>query len=83
MKLFLQITLGVFVGTLGAHIVINRLLTHQENSTKLEFEKQRLEQGKIRVKQGEQIRELLLQSRQSNHLGTTKRPDGFVPDDAQ
>lgn len=71
------------MGTLMAQLVIDRWHSQQEDILKSERDTQRAEQEKIRVKQGEQIRELLLQSRQSNHPGTTKRPDGFVPDDAQ
>lgn len=83
MKLILQIALGVFLGTLASQFAIDNWYARQESITKEATEKLRAEQEKVRLKQGERIRALLLQRRQDNALGTNKLPDDFVPDDAQ
>jgi hypothetical protein len=64
-KLILQITLGVFLGTLASQFTINGWHTHQENIAKEAAEKLRAEQERIRFEQGEHIRALLLA--QVNH----------------
>ena len=78
MKLILQITLGVFFGTVLSQLTIDGWRSHQEGIAKVAAEKLRAEQERARLEQGEQIRALLLQGRKSN-----APPAGFVPDDAQ
>lgn len=83
MKLILQIALGVFLGILASQLTIDSWRTHQENIAEEAEEKLRAEQERVRMKQGERIRALLLQGRQGNTPGASKPPAGFVPDDAQ
>ncbi|MGZ6005787.1 MAG: hypothetical protein ACXWLH_06645 [Candidatus Saccharimonadales bacterium] len=83
MKLILQIALGVFLGTLVSQLVINSWHAHQEGVAKVAAARQRAEQEKVRVEQGEHIRALLLQSRQNNTLDARKPTASFVPDDVQ
>ena len=78
MKLIFQITLGVFIGTLASQFTFNGWRTHQEAIAKEATEKLQAEQNKVRAEQGERIRALLMQERNSN-----APPAGFVPDDAQ
>jgi hypothetical protein len=82
-KLTLQIALGVFIGTLASRLIIDSWHTHQENRAQLETEKLRIEREKVRKDQGERIRKLLLENRQSNPPNPKKLPDDFVPDDAK
>lgn len=79
MKLILQIAFGVFLGTLVSQLTIDGWHTRQEHIAKEEAEKNRAEQERVRLQQGEHIRALLLQSRQSNTPPDTSRS----PDDAQ
>lgn len=83
MKLILQIAFGVFLGTLAAQIAFDSWRTRQESIAKADMEKLRADQEKVRREQGERIRALLLQGRQSNAAGAKKPPAGFVPDDVQ
>ena len=83
MKLILQITLGVFLGTLSSQLLLDSWHSHQENIAKASAEKIRAEQQKVRMEQGERIRNLILKSRQGNLPNSKKLPEGFVPDDAQ
>ncbi len=76
MKLILQIALGVFLGTLTSQLFIDSWHSYQKTIAKETIERNQAEQEKVRSEQGERIRTMLLQGRQSN------RPlDGFVPDD--
>jgi len=81
-KLILQIALGVFLGTLASQLTIDAWRDHQENLAKQAAETLRAEQEKVRLEQGERIRNLLMQGRQDN-TRAIKPPAGFVPDDAQ
>jgi hypothetical protein len=83
MKLVLQIALGVFLGMLSSHLVIDSWHTHQEVIAKEAAEKFRAKQEKVRMEQGDRIRTLLMQSRQNKTHGENKPPVGFVPDDAK
>jgi hypothetical protein len=83
LRLILQIALGVFLGTLGSQLIIDRWRMHQEKITTLETEKLRLKQDNIRKEQGERIRNLLLQGRQGSQQNAIKPPPDFIPDDAQ
>lgn len=82
MKLILQITLGVFLGTLASQLTVDGWRAHKENIAKEAAEKLRAEQEKVRLEQGERIRALLLQGRQGS-ASTSKPPTGFEPDDLQ
>ncbi len=82
MKLILQITIGVFLGTLASQLTIDGWRTRQEDIAKEAVEKLRAEQEKARIEQGERIRALLLQGRQGNTSEANNPPAGFVPDDA-
>lgn len=80
----LQIAFGVFLGTLGARIVVDIWHTRQEQSAKQVTDQRNAEQEKLRRAEGERVRALLLQGRQAgNAAGSIKSPTGFVPDDAQ
>lgn len=83
MKLILQIALGVFLGTLAAQFTIDSWHDRQEGIAKGAAEKLRSKQEKVRMEQGERIRNLLLQSRKGNAPGPRNPPAGFVPDDAR
>lgn len=83
MKLILQITLGVFLGTLASQLTFDFWLSRQENITKEAAEKLRAEQERTRLGQGERIRALLMQHRQVNTPSVSKPPPSFVPDDIQ
>jgi DNA-directed RNA polymerase subunit E'/Rpb7 len=83
MKLIIQITIGVFLGTLASQFVMDSWHQHQENINKTASEKLQAEQDKVRLEKGERIRAMILQSRQGNSSSTNKAPSGFVPDDAQ
>ena len=84
MKLILQITLGVFLGTLAAQFTIDSWRTHQQAIVNKTAEKLRADQEKVRLEQGERIRALLLQGRAGkNSPSTSSPPVGFVPDDAK
>lgn len=83
MKLVLQIAFGVFLGTLLSQLIIGSWHTHMEEITKQLAEKNRVEQEKVRLEQGERIRALLLQGRQKNSADSNKAPAGFIPDDAK
>lgn len=83
MKLILQITLGVFLGTLASQFTLDVWHTRLEGIAKVAAEKLRAEQERVRLEQGERIRTLLLQSRQGNTPGASKPSAGFVPDDIQ
>ena len=83
MKLILQITIGVFLGTLASQVIIDSWHTQQENMARLETEKFSIKREKIRKEQGERIRKLLLDNRQSSPPNSKKLPDDFVPDDAK
>ncbi len=78
MKLILQITLGVFIGTLSSQFAFDSWHTYKENIAKEAKEKLLAEQEKVRLEKNERIRALFLQGRQEN-----TPPAGFVPDDAQ
>jgi hypothetical protein len=82
-KLLLQITLGVFLGTLSSQLVIDHWHAHQEEKAKQAAEKIRAERVKVRFEQGERIRSLLIQGRQRATTKANKAPAGFLPDDAQ
>ena len=82
MKLFLQITLGVFFGSLAALLTVDAWHQHREDIAKRATEKLRVEQENAYRKQAEKIR-TLLQNRWRNESGANKPPPGFVPDDAQ
>jgi DNA-directed RNA polymerase subunit E'/Rpb7 len=83
MKLIFQIALGVFLGSLSSQFVFDSWHRYQENISKQAAEKLQAEQEKVRIEQGERIRAMILQSRQSHTLQNNKAPAGFVPDDAQ
>jgi hypothetical protein len=83
MKLILQITLSVFLGTLAAQFTIDSWRTHRENITKAAAEQLRIQQEKVRQEQGERIRNLILQNRQGNTPTPSKPPIGFISDDAK
>ncbi|MCK9608129.1 MAG: hypothetical protein M0R33_16925 [Methylomonas sp.] len=82
MKLMLQIAFGVFLGTLGAQLVVDICHTRQDQRAKQLADQRNAEQEKVRREQGERIRALLLQGQQSKSLGGAKAPHGFIPDDA-
>ena len=81
MKLILQITLGVFLGTLAAQLVIDNWHKHQQTIAKANLEKIRSEQDRVRTEKGERIRNLLLQSRQVSPSIKNEPESVFVPDD--
>lgn len=83
MRLILQIALGVFLGTLVSQLTIDGWHTRQEYAAQEAVEKNRAEHERVRLQQGEHIRALLLQSRQSNTPDASKAAIGFTPDDAQ
>jgi hypothetical protein len=74
MKLILQITLGVFMGTLASQLTTNVWHARQENTAKTATEKLLTEQEKVRLEQGERIRSMLLKGDQSNTTGLNKLP---------
>ena len=78
MKLILQIALGVFLGTLTSQLFIDRWHSYREAIAKETIEHDQAEQEKVRSEQGERIRAMLLQGRQSNPSSAD-----FVPDDAK
>jgi hypothetical protein len=80
-KLILQITLGVFLGTMAAQLVIDYWHNHQQTLVKADLEKVRSERERVRTEQGERIRNLLLQSRQVNPSNKNEPEPAFVPDD--
>ena len=82
MKLILQITLGVFLGTITAELTIDNWRNHQRELAKEASEKQRAKQEKVRLEQVEHIRALLGQGRQENTSAENKSLTDFVPDDA-
>lgn len=84
MKLVLQISLGVFFGSLASQFVMDHWHIYQDRLVKEAEEKVRLEEERARLEQGERIRALLLQSRQAKPSSSKgESPPGFVPDDAQ
>ena len=72
MKLILQITLGVFMGTLASQFTTNAQHARQENAAKTATEKLLAEQEKVRLEQGERIRSMLLKGHQSDAAGLNK-----------
>ena len=84
MKLILQIAFGVFLGSLSSQLLTDLWHEHRQELAQQEAEKQRLQREKQREEQGEQIRQLLLKSKQfEQDRSTTKPPPGFIPDDAK
>jgi hypothetical protein len=83
LKLVLQITLGVFLGSLASQFTVDAWHDHKASIAKEMAEKQQVKQEKIRKEQGERIRNLILQNRQGNFPSPSKPPIGFVPDDAK
>jgi hypothetical protein len=84
MKLILQIAFGVFLGTLASQFTMDGWRSYRESITKEVAEQLRAKQEKVRNEQGERIRALLLQGRQNNSHGASKKlPSGFLPDDRQ
>jgi len=83
MKLIFQIAIGTFLGTLASQFVMETWHTHQESIAKEATEKLRIEQEKVRLEQGSRVRDLILQSRQTNAHQSNKPPASFIPDDAQ
>jgi len=74
MKLILQITLGVFMGTLASQLTTNAWYARQENAAKIATEKLLSEQEKVRLQQGERIRSMLLKGDQNDTAGLNKPP---------
>jgi len=86
MKLILQISLGVFIGSFTSQFVMDYWHDYTEGLAKAAEEKTWREEEKARLEQGERVRNLLLQSRQAvkpSDTTTVVPPSGFVPDDAQ
>lgn len=84
MKLVLQITLGVFLGTLASQFAFHGWRSYQEDKAQKIAEKKQAEIDRLQALEGARIRALLLQGLQSKSgdgIGTP-RP-GIVPDDAQ
>ncbi len=83
-KLILQITLSVFLGTLAAQFTFDSWHTHKQEKAQKAAEKLRAEQEKTRLEQGGRIRALLLQGGRSGKASDTgKPPAGYIPDDAK
>lgn len=83
MKLVLQITLGVFLGSLASQLAVDAWHARLDHMAKEAEEKLRAEEQKARDEQAERIRTLLMQGGQrQNHQPSVISP-GFVPDDAQ
>ncbi|AEF99071.1 hypothetical protein [Methylomonas methanica] len=83
MKLMLQIAFGVFLGTLGAQIVVDVWHTRQEQRAKQIAEQRIAEQEKVRREQGERIRLLLLKGHQADEAGGSTQAIESMPDKAQ
>jgi hypothetical protein len=80
-ELFLQITLGVFLGSLSSQLVLDVWHGRHEASAKSTLKKVRREQERVREVQDQHIRALLKQTR--NIHQPTDPPLGFVADDVQ
>ena len=74
MKLILQITLGVFMGTLASQLTTKAWYARQENTAKIATAKLLSEQEKVRLQQGERIRSMLLKGDQNDTAGLNKPP---------
>ncbi len=84
MKLMLQIAFGVFLGTLGAQIVVDIWHARQEQRAKQVTDQRNAEQEKARREQGERIRLLLLKGHQAGDAGGSTQPSiEAMPDNAQ
>lgn len=84
MKLILQITFSVFLGTLAAQLTLDSWHTHQQQLAQQAAEKLRAEQEKVRLEQAGRIRALLLQGDRGGKVSSANKPPvGFVPDDEQ
>ena len=66
MKLILQIALGVFLGTLASQLIIDNWHVYQESRAQETVARVRAEQEKVRLEQGQRIRDMLLQGLDSN-----------------
>ncbi|WP_347985955.1 hypothetical protein [Methylomonas sp. AM2-LC] len=83
MKLILQITLGVFLGSSASSLLQDVWQQHKAELQKAENEKVLAEQEKIREEQGRLFGNILQQSRQLNPATALTPPGDFIPDDAQ
>lgn len=84
MKLMLQIAFGVFLGTLGAQVVVDLWHSRQELHAKQLAEQRIAEQEKVRREQGERIRQLLLKGHQANDADRPIQPSlESMPNNAQ
>ena len=82
MKPFLQMTLAVFIGVLGAGLVIDRWHAHQERVAKEAAEKLYVEQDKHRQALLEQVRNAVMQrSGQRQETPPTMPPPETLPQD--
>ncbi len=82
MKLFIQIALGVFLGTISAQLVLDRWHEFKRKQENAMAQHQLLEKEKARLAQADRIRAMLLQKRGDKTFGQSSLPPGFVPDDA-
>ncbi|MEW6037861.1 MAG: hypothetical protein AB1648_06400 [Pseudomonadota bacterium] len=82
MKLVLQITVGVFLGTLASQFTVETWRLHQEQAALAASGKIEAEKAKTRHELSERIPALLMRGRQESS-GQPHIPPGFVPDDAE
>jgi hypothetical protein len=82
MKLVLQITLGVFLGSLASQLAVDAWHDRWDRLSKEAEEKLRAEEQKARDAQAERIRVLLMQGGKKQNFKPGVIPPDFVPDDA-
>jgi cell division protein FtsL len=83
MKLVLQITLGVFLGSVASALLMDVWEQHKADLLKAETDKLMAEQVKVREEQANLISSILQQRGQSNPAAANVPPASFIPDDAQ
>jgi hypothetical protein len=83
MKLIIQITVGVFLGTISAQLMLDQWHQFNQQQETEQLQKQVLNKEKARLEQADRIRALFLQHRKDKISENNKPPMGFVPDDSQ
>lgn len=83
MKLVMQIALGVFIGSIASQLTLDKWHDYKASKIQAAAETLKAQQEQARKAQGDQIRELILRSRQRKSETQQKPPIDFVPDDAQ
>jgi hypothetical protein len=81
-ELFLQITLGVFLGSVSSRLLLDVWHSHREATTKAATKNVRREQEMVRQVQDQHIQALLKQT-QNAPQPESDSPLDFAPDDRQ